>query len=176
MERRPVMVRRRDFGYQTRKGDEGILSQNIMNLPQGGHGGRGRTTELISRGYYWPKVREDIKRLIKTCDTGQRTKVVRHTPYGLLQSNKASNQLCKSIVMDSIPDRLKSEGYHTILVVIDRLTKMSHFIRCSKDLDALQFAMLIMKEVIRLHGVPHYIITDRGTLCTSDPWEETMGK
>jgi len=78
--------------------------------------------------------------------------------------------------MDFITDLPKSERYDTILVVIDRLTKMSHFIPCSKDLDARQFANLFMKEIVRLHGIPHDIITDRGTIFTSDLWKETTGK
>jgi len=61
-------------------------------------------------------------------------------------------------------------------VVIDRLTKMSHFIPCSKDLDARQFANFFVKEIVRLHGLPHDIITDRGTLFTSDLWKETTGE
>jgi len=78
--------------------------------------------------------------------------------------------------MDFITDLPKSDGYDTILVVIDRLTKMSHFIPCAKDPDAQQFANLFMKEIIRLDGQPHDIITDRGTLFTSDLWKETTGK
>ena len=50
---------------------------------QAGHGGTAKTTELISRLYYGPKIREDIKRFIKNCDTCQSTKVVRHAPSGL---------------------------------------------------------------------------------------------
>jgi len=78
--------------------------------------------------------------------------------------------------MDFITDRQKSEEYDTILVVIDQLTKMSHFIPCSKDLDARQFANLFMKAIVRLHGLPDNIITDRGTLFTSDLWKETTRK
>jgi len=78
--------------------------------------------------------------------------------------------------MDLITDLPKSEGYDTILVVIDRLTKMSHFIPGSKDRNAQQFANLFMKEIVRLHGLPHDIISDRGTLFTSDLWKETAGK
>ena len=63
-----------------------------------------------------------------------------------------------------------------LIVVIDLLTITSHFIPCSKDLDARQFANLFMKEIVRLHGLPHDIITDRGTLFTSDLWKETRGK
>jgi len=140
-----------------------------------GHGGTAKTTELISRRYYWPKIREDNKRFIKNCDTCQRTKVVEDAPYGLLQSNEAPDRPWKSIAMEFITDLPKSEGYDTILVVIIRLTKMSHFIPCSKDLDTRQFTNLFMKEMVRLHGLPHDIITDRGTLFTSDLWKETTG-
>jgi len=65
--------------------------------------------------------------------------------------------------------------YDSILVVIDRLTKMTHFIGCSQDLDARQFANLLMKVIVRLHRLPQNIITDRGTLFTSYLWQETMG-
>ena len=78
--------------------------------------------------------------------------------------------------MDFITDLPKSDGYDTILVVIDRLTKMSHFIPCSKDLDARQFANILIKEIVRLGGLPHDIITDRGTIFTSGLWKETRGK
>ena len=63
--------------------------------------------------------------------------------------------------MDFITDLPKSYRHDTILVVIDQLTKMSHCIPCSKDLDARQFANLFMKEVVRLHRLPYDIIADR---------------
>jgi len=62
------------------------------------------------------------------------------------------------------------------VVVIDWLTKMSPFIPCSKDLEARQFANLFMKAIVRVRGLPHDIITDKGTLFTSDLWKETKGK
>jgi transposase InsO family protein len=155
--------------------DEGLRTHLIHenhDTTLAGHGGTAKTTELVSRRYYWPKIRETIKRYVKNCDTCQRTKVVRHAPYGLLQPNEAPDRPWKSIAMDFITDLPKSEGYDTILVVIDRLTKMSHFIPCKKELNARQFAKLFMKEVVRLHGLPQDIITDRGTLFTSDLWKE----
>jgi len=78
--------------------------------------------------------------------------------------------------MDFITDLPKSKGYDTILVVIDQLIKMSHFIPYWKDLDARQFANLFIKEIVRLHGLPHDIITNKGTLFTTDLWKETAGK
>ena len=158
--------------------EEGIWTTLIAKHhepPRAAHGATAKTTELVSWRYYWPKIKEDIKRFIKDCHTCQRTKVVRHAPYGLLQSNKAPDRPWKSIAMAFITDLPKSEASDTILVVINRLTKISHFIQCSKDLDAWHFTILFMKEIVRLHGLPHDIITDRGTLFTSDLWKETRG-
>jgi len=80
------------------------------------------------------------------------------------------------MAMDFMMDPPKAEGYDTILVVINRLTKISHFIPYSKDLDARQFANLFMKEIVRLYGLRQDIITDRGTPVPSDLWNETTGK
>jgi len=159
--------------------EEGIRTTLIakhQEPQQAGHGGTAKTTELIRQRYYWAKIREDIKRFIKNCNTCHRTKVVRHAPYGLLQSNEAPDRPRKSIAMDFITNLPKSEGHDTILVVIDRLTKMSHFITCSNNLDARRFANLFMREIVRLPGIPHDMISDRGTLFSSDLWKETTGK
>ena len=118
-------------------------------------------------------MRETIKRYIKNCETCQRIKVVRHAPYGLLQPNEVPDKPWKSIAMDFITDLPTSEGYDTILVVIDWLTKMSHFIPCRNDLKTDQFADLFLKNVVILHELPKDIITDRGTIFTSDLWKIT---
>jgi len=138
-----------------------------------GYGGTVKTTELIQRKYYWPHMRDLIKKYVKNCDICQRTKAVRHAPYGLLQPNKVLEKPWKSISMDFIMDLPMPEGYDAILVVIDRLTKMSHFIPGHKDMNARQFTKSFIKEIFRLHGLRNNIITDRGTIFTSDLWKET---
>jgi len=102
--------------------------------------------------------------------------VVRHASYGLLQSNEAPDRPSKSIAMEFITDLPKPEEYDTILVVIDQLTKMSHVVPCSKDLDARQFANFFMKEIVRLHRPSHDILTDWEALCISGLWKEPTGK
>ena len=121
-------------------------------------------------------MRETIKRYVKNCGTCQRSKAVRHATYGLLQPNEVPDQPWRSIAMDFITDLPESDGYDTILVVIDRLTKMSHFISCKKDLDARQFATLVMQHIVRLHEISRDIITDRGSLFTSGLWKQITGK
>src|ERR1700709_192415 len=127
-----------------------IIGRNHDSM-SAGHGGTAKTTELVSRRYFWPDMRETIKRYIKNCDTCQRIKVVRHAPYGLLQPNEAPDKQWKSIAMDFITDLPESGGYDAILVVIDRLTKMSHFIPWRKDTDTRQFVSIFLKEIFRLH-------------------------
>jgi len=142
------------------------------DVPQAGHGGTAKTTELIKRKYYWPKMRETIKRYVRNCDICQRIKVVRHAPYGMLQPNEIPTRPWQSIAMDFITDLPISDGYDSILVVIDHLTKMSQFTACRKNLDARGLADLMTKEIFRLHGISKDIISDRGTLFTSEFWKQ----
>ena len=152
------------------------LIRKCQDNPLAGHGGTAKTTELVSRQYYWPRMRETIKRYVKHCDICQQGKVVRHARYGMLQSKGVPDQPLKSIAMDFITGLPNSDRYDTILVVIGRLTKISHFIPCSKDLDIRQFATLFLKGIIRQHGIPRDIITDRGSLFTSELWKHTKEK
>ena len=113
--------------------NEGVRTNLIRRChddPLEEHEGTAETTERVSRQYYWPRMREMIKRCVKNYDMYQRGEVVRHVPYGMLQSNQVPDQPWKSIVVDFIIDLPNSEGYDKILVVINRLTKMSHCIPC----------------------------------------------
>ena len=121
-------------------------------------------------------MRETIKRYVKNYDTCQRSKAIRHALYGLLQPDEVQDQPWRSIAMDFITDLPESDGYDTILVVIDRLTKMSHFISCKKDLDARQFTTLFMQHIVRLHGISRDIITNRGSLFTLGLWKQITEK
>ena len=67
--------------------DEGLRTTIISQFYDNslaGHGGTAKSTELVSRQHYWPKMRETIKRYVKNCDRCQRSKAVQHASYGLL--------------------------------------------------------------------------------------------
>jgi len=89
-----------------------------------------------------------------------------------MKPNEAPDRPWKSISIAFITDLPKSEGDDAILVVIDRLTKMAHFLPCSKEMNAEQFSELFMREIFRLHGLAKVIITDLGSIFTSDRWKE----
>ena len=63
--------------------------------------------------------------------------------------------------MDFIEGLPKSEGFDTILVIVDRLSKYAHFITLKHPFSAQSVELIFTKEVVRLHGVPHSILLDR---------------
>ncbi|CAM8947461.1 unnamed protein product [Rhodiola kirilowii] len=70
------------------------------------------------------------------------------------------------------------KGHDSIWVIVDRLTKASHFISVKTSYSSEQYARIYINEIVRLHGVPVSIISDRGTQFTSRFWrsvQEAMG-
>ncbi|SAL94810.1 hypothetical protein, partial, partial [Absidia glauca] len=135
-----------------------------------GHFGISRTSQLVRRDYWWPKLRRYITDYIKTCETCARTKTSHATKAGLLQPLTIPENPWKSISMDFITDLPVSNNADSILVIVDRLTKMGHFIPCNKTINAEQTATQYIKHIVRLHGVPQDIVSDRGTQFTSKFW------
>jgi hypothetical protein len=145
------------------------ILQHVHDSPVGGHLGRFKTLDLIRREYYWPGIRESVKRYCNSCHTCSRAKVSRETYHGVLKPLPIPVRKWLDVSMDFITDLPESSGCTAILVVVDRLSKMRHFIPC-KDMDAPTVARLFVQHVFKLHGLPESIVSDRGTQFVSEFW------
>lgn len=102
----------------------------------------------------------------------QRQKYAATSPGGLLQPLPLPNAIWEDISMDFITGLPKSKGFEAVLVVVDRLSKYSHLILMKHPYNAKTVAELFVKEVVRLHGVPNSIVSDRDPLFVSHFWRE----
>ena len=145
------------------------------NDPLVGHFGIDKTRELVSRKYYWPSLRRDIKSYVRGCDICLASKTIRHKPYGDLQFLPVPTHQWKDLFMDFVTGLplsadWKGDSYNSILVIVNRLTKMVHYEPVKVTIDAPGLAEVIIDVVVRHHGLPDSIVTDRGSLFTSKFW------
>ena len=148
--------------------DTGKLRQALIRelhcSPYAGHFGVKRTQELIARYYFWPGMNEQIAQYVKGCELCQRSKSATGKKAGKLMPLSIPEKIWEDISMDFVgPLPVTPSGNDSILVVIDRLSKMAHFLPCKTDIDAKGVAELFVERVWSLHGLPKSIVTDRGT-------------
>ena len=121
--------------------------------PLAGHFGINKTRELIGRKYYWPSLRKDVEAYVKGCDVCLASKAVRHKPYGDLQALPVPTHRWKDLSMDfvtglPVSTDWKGESYDSILVIVDRLTKMVHYEPVKVTINASGLAEVILDVVI----------------------------
>ncbi|KAE8247514.1 hypothetical protein A4X03_0g7031, partial [Tilletia caries] len=138
--------------------------------PLAGHPGRRKTLSLLRRDYFWPSMRNMVEDYVDSCDPCARTKVPRHKPYGLLKSLPIAKRPWTDISMDLIEGLPPSNGFDTILVIVERLTKMSLFIPTHSTLTAPELSKLYLHHVFSKHSLPSNIVSDRGSEFTSSFW------
>ncbi|KAG7664871.1 uncharacterized protein J8A68_001597 [[Candida] subhashii] len=136
------------------------------------HPGLVQTFMEIQQYFWWPNMYESVRRFIQHCHVCQTTKPSTQKQYGLLQSIPIPTKRWQSITMDFISGFPTVDGKNQVLIVVDRFTKRAHFIPCSKNITASECAELIVNEVIKHHGVPEEIISDRDKLFTSRFWKD----
>lgn len=144
--------------------------------PQAGHYRGRRTIEAIKRKFYWKGMVPMIKQYVDECNVCQQNIVHRHRPYGLLEPLPVPQGPLQWMSMDFItglpPSKIGDTVYNAILVIVDLYTKFAVYIPCRKDIDADQLAFLLVERVISWLGMPLNLVSDRGSLFTSEFWTQ----
>nr|GFA06634.1 putative reverse transcriptase domain-containing protein [Tanacetum cinerariifolium] len=133
------------------------------------HPGSDKMYQDIKKLYWWPNMKAYIATYVSKCWTCAKVKAEHQRPSGLLVQPKIPEWKWDNITMDFVTKLPKtSQGYDTIWVIVDRLTKSAIFtpIRETDSMDKL--AKIYLKEVVTRHGIPVSIISDR------DPSERTI--
>jgi hypothetical protein len=105
-------------------------------------------------------MRIDVKNFLDRCRICQHTKGKRHNAR-LYQSLPILEMPWDAMSMDFILGLPRTKrGYDSLFVVVDKFSKMAHFIPCQKTSDATHIANLFFKEVVRLHGFPRSIVSN----------------
>ncbi|TYK09768.1 Transposon Ty3-I Gag-Pol polyprotein [Cucumis melo var. makuwa] len=140
------------------------------------HFGEFKTYSMLCEHFYWLKMRKDVNKVCKKCFKCKEAKSKRQ-PHGLYTPLDVPNEPWVDISMDFVLGLPKTRRHHdNIFVVVDRFSKMTHFIPCNKTDDATNIANLFFREVIRLHGIPKTIVSDRDVKFLSHFWKVLWGK
>ena len=132
------------------------------DVPLRAHFSAAKTEEQLQRYFYWVNMRESVEAYIKACDVCQRTK--RRTtarpnanvPYPI------PDYPFEVIALDMKTDLPKTRnGNDAVWVIVDKLSRRAHIIPCASTCTSDMVARMVFKEVVRLWGVPHKIISDR---------------
>ncbi|GJP62245.1 hypothetical protein CLOP_g19329 [Closterium sp. NIES-67] len=152
-----------------------LLLKEYHDVLYAGHFGSNKTLTGIAKHYYWPHLAEDVQKCVTSCDTCQRMKSSKQKKAGLLQPLPVPEQPWQVVSLDFITGLAPTtSGHDAILVVIDKFSKMGHFIPTHTTARSEETAQPFVRYIISQHGIPTTLISDRDPKFTSKFWKELM--
>ena len=149
-----------------------LIFRECHDLPLGGHLGSAKTIARVSRRFVWPNMHAEIRHYVSTCLTCQLNKPSTLLPMGLLQPLPIPDRPWQVVTMDLITALPRTTaGHDAIVVFVDKLTKWATYVLTTTTVDAPMLARLFFDHILRLHGLPSAIISDRDARFTSLFWQ-----
>ena len=147
------------------------LLHECHDSPTSGHLGVAKTIALVTRHFYWPAMHAEIQSYVTSCHSCQSNKPNTQSPMGLLHPLSIPQRPWHTVSMDLITQLPRTQaGNDAIVVFVDKLTKMVHYAATTTTIDAPGLATLFFQHVVRHHGLPSTIVSDRDTRFTSNFW------
>ena len=144
------------------------ILKEAHSTPYSVHPGTTKMYRDLKFHYWWPGMKKDVVKYVEQCLTCQQVKAEHQRPAGTLQHLRVPEWKWEDITMDFVAGLPRTkEDYDSIWVIIDRLTKSAHFLPVRTTYTMDKYAELYIKEIVRLHGVPLTIVSDRYTRFTS---------
>ncbi|KAK2403361.1 hypothetical protein QL285_052808 [Trifolium repens] len=135
------------------------------------HPGATKMYQDLRHDFWWPGMKKDVAEYVASCLTCQKAKIEHQRPAGMLQSLDIPEWKWDSISMDFITGLPKTRRKHdSIWVIVDRLTKSAHFLPVRTTDTAAKLTDIYIAEIVRLHGIPSSIVSDRDPKFTSHFW------
>ena len=132
------------------------------------HPGSTKMYQDLKTTFWWSNMKREIANFVAQCLTCQQVKIEHQKPGGPLQPLPIPIWKWDEITMDFVTGLPKTaKGHDAILVIVDRLTKLAHFLPFKVGHPLERLAKLYLDEVVQLHGIPATITTDRDTRFTS---------
>ena len=137
------------------------------------HPGGNKMYQDLKQFYWWKGMKRDVIEYVSKRLTCQQDKVEHQVPKGLLNPLPIPQWKWDNITMDFVSGfPLTQQKHDSVWVIVDKLTKSAHFIPVRMDCSMDRLAELYEEEIVRLHGVPLSIVSDRDPRFTSRFWNE----
>jgi len=153
-----------------------LIAKGCHESQVAGHFGQEKTLEIITRDFYWKGLTDWVNDYVRSRTSCQQVKALQHARFGLLNPLQVPYGAWASTSVDFITQLPKSAGYTQIMVVVDRFTKMAHFIGLEEKATARDLAESFLKEDWKLHGLPSAIISDMDAKFAGEFWESLCKK
>ena len=160
------------MGHRLCVPDVGELKKEIMeeahSFAYAMHLGSTKMYHTLRKHYWWRGIKKDVIEFVSRCLICQQVKAEHQRPTGLLQYLPIPQWKWEKIKMDFLVGLPRCQsGYDAIWVIVDRLTKVAHFLPMKNSDSIEKLVELYVKEIVRLHGTPISIVSDRDPRFTS---------
>src|ERR1700761_6766507 len=154
--------------------DRGVqrkMLYEVHDAPSGGHMGQRKTLKKLQEKCYWLGMKRDVEDYVSGCVTCAAIKPSQRKPAGLLQPLPIPHRPWETFSLDFVGPLPKTKRFHdSILVVVDKFGKRMHLIPTTVNVTAAQSAKLLIDHVVKYHGLPQSIISDRDPRFTAGVW------